>query len=52
MFKNWKTSLSGLGAIITGISLFFKGDAVSGISAVVTGIGLIAAKDSTTTIHP
>jgi hypothetical protein len=49
MFKNWKTTLAGLGGIITGIALVVKGDIVGGISAVVTGVGLVAAKDSNVT---
>ena len=49
MFKNWKTTLAGLGGIITGIALVVKGDIVGGISAVVNGVGLVAAKDSNVT---
>ena len=45
MFKNWKTSLAGLGAIITGIATALKGDIVGGVSAVITGVGLVGAKD-------
>lgn len=48
MFKNWKTSLFGLGSILTGIATLFKGDAVAGVSAIVTGLGLVVAKDSET----
>jgi len=46
MFKNWKTSLFGLGALITGIATIVAGDIVSGVTAILTGLGLIAAKDS------
>jgi hypothetical protein len=46
MLKNWKTSLFGLGAVITGIATVLKGDIAGGISAVLGGLGLFAAKDS------
>jgi hypothetical protein len=46
MFKNWKTSLAGLGSIITGISLIVKGDIASGVTGILTGIGLVFAKDA------
>jgi len=46
MFKNWKTSLFGLGAILTGVATIFKGDAVTGVTTILTGLGLVAAKDS------
>lgn len=49
MFKNWKTTLSGLGAIVSGIALIVKGDIAGGVTAVITGIGLVAAKDSNVT---
>jgi len=52
MFKNWKTTLAGLGAIITGIATIFKGDIVGGVSVFVTGIGLIGAKDYDVTGKP
>jgi len=45
MFKNWKTSLAGLGAIVTGIATILKGDVVGGVTAVITGFGLVGAKD-------
>ncbi len=46
MLKNWKTSLFGLGAIITGIAQFAKGDAVGGVTAIISGLGLFHAKDA------
>lgn len=46
MFKNWKTSLMGLGSLISGVLLVLKGDVNSGFAAVSTGIGLILAKDA------
>lgn len=52
MFKNWKTSLSGLGAIISGIAVVVKGDIVGGVTAIITGIGLIGAKDYDVTGKP
>ena len=48
MFKNWKTSLFGLGSIITGVATIFKGDPVAGVTAIITGLGLVVAKDSET----
>lgn len=45
MFKNWKTSLFGLGALITGIATIVAGDIVTGVTAILSGLGLIAAKD-------
>ena len=52
MLKNWKTTLAGLGAIITGVATIVKGDIVGGVSAVITGIGLIGAKDYDVTGKP
>jgi len=46
MFKNWKTSLFGLGAVITGVATVFKGDVATGITAILSGLGLFAAKDN------
>jgi len=46
MIKNWKTSLMGLGSVISGVLLILKGDINSGFAAVSTGIGLILAKDA------
>jgi len=46
MFKNWKTSIAGLGSIFTGVALIVKGNLTSGVAAVTTGIGLLFAKDS------
>ena len=45
MFKNWKTTLAGFGAIITGVATVLKGDIAGGVTAVITGVGLIGAKD-------
>jgi hypothetical protein len=46
MFKNWKTSLFGLGAVITGVATVLKGDVPTGITAILSGLGLFAAKDA------
>lgn len=46
MLKNWKTSLFGLGTLLTGIATIVKGDIPGGVTAVLTGLGLFAAKDS------
>jgi len=46
MFKNWKTSIAGIGSIFTGIALIVKGDIAGGVTGVITGIGLVFAKDA------
>jgi len=46
MLKNWKTSLFGLGAVVTGIATILKGDLSSGITAILSGLGLFIAKDA------
>jgi|TARA_R110002126_G_scaffold288316_1_gene441936 L-aminopeptidase/D-esterase-like protein len=51
MFKNWKTSLFGIGAVITGIATIISGDVVTGVTAILSGLGLIAAKDSNTDLN-
>jgi hypothetical protein len=51
MFKDWKTTLLGIGALITGIAQIFKGDPVGGVTAILSGFGLIAAKDSSTNLN-
>jgi len=45
MKKNWKTSLLGIGSIITGVALFFKGQQVEAFTAISSGLGLLFAKD-------
>lgn len=52
MLKNWKTSLFGLGAVITGIAQVAKGDVPGGITSILGGFGLFAAKDAGNSIHP
>ena len=49
LLTNWKTTLAGLAAIITGISLIVKGSLEAGIASIVTGLGLFSAKDSNVT---
>lgn len=46
MKKNWKTTILGLGSIITGVGLFFKGQQLEAAQAIAAGIGLIFAKDN------
>ena len=46
MFKNWRTSLFGLGALITGVATVLHGDIPGGITAIISGLGLFAAKDA------
>lgn len=49
MLKNWKTTLAGAAAIITGVSLIVSGQIEAGVAAIVTGIGLLFAKDGNVT---
>jgi len=46
ILKNWKTSLFGLGGIITGVATMFKGDIYGGITAILVSLGLVTAKDN------
>jgi len=46
ILKNWKTSLFGLGGIITGVATMFKGDVYGGLTAILVSLGLISAKDN------
>jgi hypothetical protein len=48
IIKNWKTSLFGLGALITGIAQIVSGDTPTGVIAILTALGLISAKDHDT----
>jgi len=43
---NWKTNLTGLGALISSAALLFKGQFVEGITGVLAAIGLFSAKDA------
>jgi hypothetical protein len=52
MFKNWKTSLAGIGAVISGVATALKGDVIGGVTAIITGIGLVGAKDYDVTGKP
>jgi hypothetical protein len=52
MFKNWKTSIAGFGAILTGVATIVKGDIVEGVTAIISGVGLIGAKDYDVTGKP
>jgi hypothetical protein len=46
ILKNWKTSLFGLGSIITGTALLIAGKAAEGVGLIVTGISGLFSKDS------
>lgn len=49
MFKNWKTTLSGLVAVATGVKIILtSADFATGISVIASGIGLLFAKDAKT----
>ena len=52
MFKNWKSSLAGLGAIILGVAKVVSGDLSSGVTSVIAGVGLLMAKDFDVTGTP
>jgi len=45
MFKSWKTTLSGLAAVITGVVAVASGDTLTGLTAIIAGVGLIVGKD-------
>jgi hypothetical protein len=45
IFKNWKTSLSGVGLLITGIGTILAKDYTNGSAQVIAGIGLLFSKD-------
>lgn len=45
IIKNWKTSLSGLAAAISGVVMFASGQKLEGITAILGALGLINAKD-------
>jgi len=45
MKRNWKTTLLGVGSIITGVALFLKGNQIEALSAISSGIGLMFSKD-------
>jgi len=45
MKKNWKTSLLGIGSIVTGVALFLTGDQAGAVASIMSGIGLMFAKD-------
>lgn len=45
MKKNWKTSLLGVGSIITGVAQFITGNQAEAIGLIMSGIGLLFAKD-------
>lgn len=43
--SNWKTSLSGLATILTGIVKIVNKDIIGGSTLILTGLGLVHAKD-------
>lgn len=46
ILKNWKTSLFGLGSIISGTALLLAGKVVEGIGLISTGVTGLLSKDS------
>lgn len=49
--KNWKTTLSGVSLIISGIALFFNDQSkiAEAFGMVIAGVGLVTAKDNNVT---
>lgn len=43
--KNWKTTLTGIGLVVTGVAMYVNGNLEGAISSILGGIGLIFAKD-------
>lgn len=43
---NWKTNLTGFGALISSVALIFNGHIAEGITGALTAIGLFSAKDA------
>jgi hypothetical protein len=43
---NWKTTLTGLATVITGVVKIASGDVVGGATLLLTGLGLVHAKDA------
>ena len=49
MKKNWKTSLLGIGTIVTGVAQFLTGNQAEAIGLIMSGIGLLFARDHNVT---
>jgi hypothetical protein len=47
ILKNWKTSLSGVGLLITGIGTIIAKDYTNGSAQIIAAIGLLFSKDIT-----
>lgn len=47
ILKNWKTSLSGVGLLITGIGTILAKDYTNGSAQIIAGLGLLFSKDIT-----
>lgn len=43
--KSWKTTLTGIGLVVTGVAMYVNGNLEGAISSILGGIGLIFAKD-------
>lgn len=43
---NWKTNITGLGALLSAVALIINGSIVEGVTGVITAIGLFSAKDA------
>ena len=47
ILKNWKTSVSGIGLLVTGIGTILAKDYTNGSAQIIAGIGLLFSKDIT-----
>lgn len=45
MFRSWKTTFSGIAAVITGVVAIASGETFTGVTAIITGVGLMFGKD-------
>jgi hypothetical protein len=48
MFKNWRTTFSGLVTIGVGVYCLMTGHVETGLAAITGGLGLLVAKDGST----
>lgn len=49
IFKNWKTTLTGVGTIIAGVFTGLHGNWSMAVPQIIAGVGLIFAKDGNVT---
>ena len=44
--RNWKTTVPGIGLILTGVGSIAGGQIEAGVAQIMAGLGLVAAKDA------